>query len=82
MRLEGIPKEVQKAQIEENHGALSAMGHVGAEHAALNRIIAKVRKAEAIAERIQELAKVETVSPDGEVLPPDDPNSAEGIIYH
>ncbi|MBU6491114.1 hypothetical protein KGQ25_03135 [Patescibacteria group bacterium] len=65
------PREVRKAQLEDNRAALSRMGKKGAENAARNRVLRKEIQKERLREIAIEKAREETISPDGDVLPPD-----------
>lgn len=76
MRLER-PKEVEKARYRSDHDALSAMGKKGAEAAAITRVIAKDRKEQELEDLTRKLAEVYTLSPEGDVLPPELPSDDE-----
>ncbi|MDP2655441.1 MAG: hypothetical protein Q8P17_02815 [bacterium] len=69
------PKQVQDARKHADHDALSRMGRKGSKVAAENRALLKANeeyvRAAMIAEAVMERAKVQTISPEGDVLPPD-----------
>ena len=66
------PEKVRRAQLAGDSEALSRMGRTGGRHAdILNKLHKKDRQG--IAEEIvREQAKLYTISPDGDVLPPTD----------
>ncbi len=68
---ERIPKQVANALHYADHDALSRMGKVGAKHAAMNRAFRKEEEEEKLQEAALEQAKLLSLSPDGDVLPPD-----------
>lgn len=70
MRLER-PEKVRTAQIKGDHRALSVMGKKGGEHAAINRDLKKAKEEEWLREAAIEQAKLLSLSPEGDVLPPD-----------
>ena len=79
---EGISREVQEAQKKGNHRALSAMGQAGGRKAAENRLLRKARQTLDMEERVAELARNESLSPEGDdVLPAADTNPADQITY-
>ncbi len=65
------PKQVQEARYRDDHKALSAMGRKGAKVAAENRELRKILKQEMIDEAAREQAKFLSLSPEGDVLPPE-----------
>ncbi len=71
MKTEGKPKQVQEARYHDDRKALSAMGRKGARIAAENRELQKIRKQKIVEEVAAEQAKFLTLSPEGDVLPPD-----------
>lgn len=80
---EGIPRKVQEAQAKGDHAALSRMGREGGRRAADNRAFEKVRREEELEKLRIAIAKIYSLSEDGQdVLPPKDPDSADGIVYH
>ena len=76
--MERPPKKVQEARYQGNAGALRAMGKIGGRHSALNRARRKVEREEQVQDAIAEGAKLYSVSPEGDVLPPD-PNAVQSI---
>ena len=65
------PPEVRDALRHADHDALSNMGRKGAEHAALNRALRKEEDKKRLQEAALEQAKLLSLSPEGDVLPPD-----------
>lgn len=63
-----VPEEVRKARIRGDRDALSRMGRMGGQHGAILRDLHK-KDLEGIA---AEQAKLYTISPEGDVLPPAD----------
>lgn len=72
MRTEGMPRQVRKAQIEGNHEALRAMGKKGGKQAAENRSVENAERAEELEKLRIAIAKIYSLSPDGEILPPEE----------
>ena len=70
MTFEGKPKEVKEALNHHDHDALRAMGKKGAEHAAINRSVEKVLREEEKEKLAHAIAKLYSLSPEGDVLPP------------
>ncbi|MBI5405493.1 hypothetical protein HY972_00430 [Candidatus Kaiserbacteria bacterium] len=70
-KFEGKPKEVRRAILADDRGALSAMGKKGAEQANINRVFRKAAKERVVKELIREQAPIYSVGPGGDVLPPD-----------
>ena len=64
-------KGVQAAMSYADQNALSRMGRVGARHSAINRALREEERKKRILEATIEKAKTETITPDGDVLPPD-----------
>ncbi|TSC71023.1 MAG: hypothetical protein G01um101449_206 [Parcubacteria group bacterium Gr01-1014_49] len=62
-----VPVEVKQAMLRGDREALSKLGHIGAEHAAILRSLDKRGDLEAELER----AKLAEVSKEGDILPPD-----------
>lgn len=62
-----VPPEVKQAMMRGDREALSKLGHIGAEHAAILRHLGKRDNLEAELER----AKLAEVSKEGDILPPD-----------
>lgn len=71
MRNEGRPKQVQDALWHADQNALSAMGRKGGRQAAENRALREAERNERVQEIILEKARTETITNDGDVLPPD-----------
>ena len=76
--MEKMHQAVKKARLAGDHEALSRMGKKGGEQAAIKRALRK----EALERRLKELAleeaKLYSVSPEGDILPPD-PNIIESL---
>lgn len=72
-KMERIPKppDVQRAVFVDDHATLSAMGRKGAEAAALNRDIEKAIRTKEIEDAVAAQAKLYSLSPEGDVLPPE-----------
>lgn len=82
MNLEGKPREVKEALEHHDHDALSAMGKKGAEVAALNRSVEKVLKEEEKDKLARAIAELYSLSPEGDVLPPDVQQEDESPTAH
>ena len=67
------PKAVRKAQLEDNHDALSRMGKKGASRRVQLEDLRTAEKRRVAANQ----AEFYKLSPDGDVLPPDPPDRAE-----
>ncbi len=65
------PKQVQEARYRDDRKALSAMGRKGAKVAAENRELQRILKQEMIDEAARAQAKLLSISPEGDVLPPE-----------
>lgn len=66
------PEKVRRAQLAGDREALSKMGRMGGQHAdILNKLHKKDRRG-AAEEIVREQAKLYTISPEGDVLPPTD----------
>ena len=72
------PKEVREAQLKNDLPALRRMGKKGGENAAFNRDLRKAKKQEELKKLALEQARSYTISPEGDVLPPD-PNIIEAL---
>lgn len=72
MRTEGMPRQVRKARLEGDHDALSAMGKKGGKQAAENRAFEKAERTEELEKLRIAIAKIYSLSPDGEILPPEE----------
>lgn len=63
---------MRKAQFEGDHDALSAMGKKGGKQAAENRSVENAERAEELEKLRVAIAKIYSLSPDGEILPPEE----------
>ena len=66
------PEKVKKAQLAGDHEALSRMGRKGREHGTILQILHKEDRQGVAEEIVREQAKLYTISPEGDVLPPTD----------
>jgi len=77
MRLEGRPEGVKNARLMDDRQALRAMGRKGAESAARNRAIQEAEHAKEIENLALEQSRLYSLSPEGDVLPPEEPTPTE-----
>ncbi len=65
------PEKVRRAQLAGDSEALSRMGSKGRKHGAILQKLHKKDREGVVDEIVREQAKLYTVSPEGDVLPPD-----------